>query len=202
VIILLILSLLNHIKNSDSDDGNELMKKIKAKDQKALAELYDLYGHLLYGLIFSILKKRTEAEDLLQEVFVNVWEKATSFDPERGNAYQWLVTLTRNKAIDRIRSKNYKSQKKEETDIELPDIPLTGDQRSPLESTILKERAEKVKKALLEIPEKQRQVIQIAYFRGLSQSEIAKHLDIPLGTVKTRTRQGMLKLKELLSNNL
>lgn len=183
-------------------DEQALMKRIKAGDTKALEELYDLYKSLLFGMIVSIVKKREEAEDLLQEVFMKIWEKAYTFDEERGNVYSWIVTLTRNKAIDRIRSKGYKTQKKASKSVDEPEFSLEGDKFDPLETTIFSDRAELVKQALEEIPDKQRQVIEVAYYDGMTQSEISEHLDIPLGTVKTRTRQGLIKLKNILEDHI
>ena len=184
--------------HGDSDDEIELMKRIQARDADALEELYDLYHRLLFGLVLSIVKKREEAEDMLQEIFVKIWNKAESFDPERGNAYSWIVTLARNQAIDRIRSKGYKTQEKQSVSIHQPLFSLEGDKHDPMETTIFSDRAELVKKALGQIPEAQSEVIKIAYYRGMTQREIASYLDIPLGTVKTRTRQGMMKLKSIL----
>lgn len=198
MIIFTLLAALGKATHGNADDEVELMKRIQARDADALEELYDLYYRLLFGMVISIVKKREEAEDLLQEIFVNIWNKADSFDPERGNVYSWIVTLTRNKAIDRIRSKGYKTQQKQSVSIHKPLFSLEGDKHDPMETTIFSDRAELVKKALDEIPEKQCEVIKIAYYRGMTQSEIADHLDIPLGTVKTRTRQGMIKLKRIL----
>lgn len=198
MIIFTILAAIGKAAHLGADDEIELMKRIKAKDEEALGELYDLYSRLLYGMVISIVKKREEAEDVLQEVFIKIWEKASSFDEERGNVYSWLVTLTRNKAIDRIRSKDYKTQKKATQDVDAPEFTLEGEKFDPLETTIFSDRAELVKKALGEIPESQSEVLKIAYYRGLTQREISDQLDIPLGTVKTRMRQGMIKLKDIL----
>jgi RNA polymerase sigma-70 factor (ECF subfamily) len=176
------------------------MKRIKAKEAGALKELYGLYNRLLFGMILPIVKNKEEAEGVLQEVFVNIWQKAHTFDETRGNVYSWLVTLSRNKAIDRIRSKDYNTQKKASVTLDDPSITLEGDKSDPLETTIYSDRAEIVKKALAEIPEEQCEVLKIAYYEGLTQSEISERLDIPLGTVKTRTRQGMIKLKNLLES--
>ncbi len=193
---------LGSFSHKDSSNERDLIKRIKAGDTKALEELYDLYKSLLFGMIISIVKKQEEAEDLLQEVFMKIWEKAYSFDEERGNVYSWIVTLTRNKAIDRIRSKGFKTQKKASNTVNEPDFFLEGDKFDPLETTIFSDRSELVKKALEEIPEKQSEVIKIAYYGGMTQSEISEHLDIPLGTVKTRTRQGLIKLKNILEDHI
>jgi len=198
VIIFTILAAIGKAAHLGADDEVELMKRIKARDEEALAELYDLYNRLLYGMIISIVKKREEAEDVLQEVFIKIWESASTFDEERGNVYSWLVTLARNKAIDRIRSKDYKTQKKASQDVDAPEFFLKGDKFDPLETTIFSDRTELVKRALDKIPESQSEVLKIAYYRGLTQREISEQLEIPLGTVKTRMRQGMIKLKDIL----
>lgn len=198
MIIFTLLATIGKAKHGDSDDEIELMRRIKARDADALEELYDLYKRLLFGMVISIVKKREEAEDVLQEIFVKIWNKAESFNEDRGNVYSWIVTLARNKAIDRIRSKGYKTQQKQSVSIHEPLFSLEGDKYDPMETTIFSDRAELVKKALEEIPEKQSEVIKIAYYRGMTQSEISEYLDIPLGTVKTRTRQGMIKLKRIL----
>lgn len=198
MLIFFILATIGKALHGNSDDEIELMKRIQAREAEALEELYDLYHRLLFGMVLSILKKREEAEDMLQEIFVKIWNKADSFDPDRGNAYSWIVTLARNQAIDRIRSKGYKTQEKQSVSIHQPLFSLEGDKHDPMQTTIFSDRAELVKKALNEIPESQREVIKIAYYRGLTQREIADYLDIPLGTVKTRTRQGMMKLKRIL----
>lgn len=198
MIIFTILAAIGKASHLGTDDEIELMKRIKARDDEALSELYDLYNRLLYGLIISIVKKREEAEDVLQEVFVKIWEKASTFNEDRGNVYSWIVTLTRNKAIDRIRSKGYKTQKKASQDVDAPEFSLEGDTFDPLETTIFSDRAELVRNALAKIPDSQSEVLKIAYYKGMTQREISDQLDIPLGTVKTRMRQGMIKLKDIL----
>jgi RNA polymerase sigma-70 factor (ECF subfamily) len=200
VFIFSILAAIGRAGHSGSDKEVQLMEKIKSGDTDALEELYNQYNRLLFGLIITIVKKREEAEDVLQEVFVNIWQKAHTFDEERGNVYSWLVTLSRNKSIDRVRSKDYKTQEKASVSVDEPAFSLKGDKFDPLETTIYSDRAEMVKKALAEIPESQREVLKIAYYQGMTQSEISDHLNIPLGTVKTRTRQGMIKLKNKLES--
>ncbi|HKL03918.1 MAG TPA: sigma-70 family RNA polymerase sigma factor [Cryomorphaceae bacterium] len=200
MIIFTLLATIGKVTHGNSDDEIELMKRIQARDEQALEKLYDLYNRLLFGMVISIVKKREEAEDVLQEIFVKIWNKAESFNPDRGNVYSWIVTVARNKAIDRIRSKGYKTQKKQSVSIHEPLFSLEGDKHDPMETTIFSDRAELVKKALGKIPEKQSEVIKIAYYRGMTQSEISDHLDIPLGTVKTRTRQGMIKLKRIIGD--
>ncbi len=187
-------------RHSDGEEEVRLMERVKAKEADALETLYDLYNKLLFGMILSIVKNNEEAEDVLQEVFVNIWQKAETFNAKRGNVYGWLVTLARNKAIDHIRSKGYKTQDKASVSIHEPTVLLESDKFDPLQTTIYSDRTEMVKKALAKIPEAQRQVLEVAYYEGLTQSEISDHLNIPLGTVKTRTRQGMIKLRTMLKS--
>lgn len=195
-----ILTIFGKALTKDEDRDRELMARIKERDPAALSELYDRYKGLLFGVILSVLRKREEAEDILQEVFTKIWEQAEKFDLEKGTVYTWIVTLARNKSIDRLRSKVYKEQKKQSVSLDNEDVfhPLYSDESDPLENTILIERAKKVHKALDQISESQRKVLQVAYFYGMSQSEISEEFDIPLGTVKTRMRDGMIKLRELL----
>ncbi|MDR9418841.1 sigma-70 family RNA polymerase sigma factor [Gracilimonas sp.] len=199
-----ILSTIGKVLTKDEKRDRAIMARIKARDPDALSELYDQYNRLLFGLILSILKKRSEAEDILQEVFTTIWEKADMYDLERGSVYTWIVSLTRNKSIDRLRSKVYKEQKKQSTSLDDEDVfhPLYPDKNDPLEDTILTDRAKRLHAALDKISNKQRKVLQVAYFNGMTQSEIADEYDIPLGTVKTRMRDGMMKLREILAKEL
>lgn len=174
-----------------------LMKRVGRRDEKAFETLYDLYSKLIYSSILSVVKKQDEAEDILQEIFLQIWEKASTFESTKGNVYAWIITLARNRTIDRIRSKDFRKQRQEVHDIEI-DTMLNPTEQNPLDSLVAGERAEIVKSALQQIPSEQREVIQIAYYGGNSQSEIASKLNLPLGTVKTRMRQGMKKLQTLL----
>lgn len=162
--------------------------------------LYNKYRNLLFGLIVSILKNRQEAEDCLQEVFTQAWQKAGHFNASRGKVYTFLVTMARNKAIDRTRSRAFKDSQKEDYVLNNEDFSLTlkGDFNNPHEDLELVERAKMIREALNKLSKKERKVLYIAYFNGMSQSEISEKLDIPLGTVKYRMRQGMIKLRDLL----
>ena len=194
MLLVYILAILNRITALDEA---ELINKIKQRDEKALAKLYDHYAKLLYGFILSIVKKQEEAEDVLQELFVQIWEKSSTFDVARGSVYTWLVTLARNRAIDRTRSKQFRLQDRTVSDIAVEKIPHPDD-HSPFDSVVMQERAQLVRHALQSLPIEQQEVIRIAYFGGYSQSEIAAELNLPLGTVKTRIRQGMKKLQSHL----
>ena len=184
-------------------EERDLMRRITEQDEAALATLYDRYSSLLFSLSLRIVKERQEAEDLLQDVFLQVWEKAASFDHNRGHLYGWLVTLARNRSIDRIRhrqSLQRRHQKLEEGAI--LDAPIQQASNSPLETVVALERASYVREAMQTIPQEQKDVIMLAYFGGYSQSEVATILQIPLGTVKTRTRQGMRKLEQTLKETM
>lgn len=177
---------------SNSADEIELIERIHRKDTDAFEELYDLYKRPLFGLILSIVKNRKEAEDLLREVFVTVWEKATAFKTEKGNVYSWLVALTRRTAIDYIRSD--RALKRENIDT------IQTNNYDPFKTTIYSDRTELVKKALTHVPEEKLEVLKIAYYRGMTQQEIADYLNVTLKTIKTRTTEGMLKFKQALED--
>lgn len=179
----------------------EWMRRIQEGDEEALGNLYRTYKSLIFGLLLSILNDRQEAEDCLQEVFTQVWENADRFNPERGKPYSFIVTMARNKAIDRTRSKVYKNQQRQDYTInDFTMVPVSA-KNSPFEDTTRTDRANRLRRALKGLSDKERRVIRMAYFGGLTQSEIAERTGIPLGTVKYRTRQGMIKLREMLTGN-
>lgn len=181
-----------------SEKEEEWMQRIRNGDTTAMKLLYDKYKNLLFGLIVSILKNREEAEDCLQEVFTQAWEKSDQFDASRGKVYTFLVTMARNKAIDRTRSRAFKDSGKEDHIINDFTLTLEGEFKNPHEEMEFNERARIVRNALNELSDKERKVLYVAYFNGMSQSEISEKLDIPLGTVKYRMRQGMIKLRDML----
>ncbi len=175
----------------------ELLEEIAQGSEEALSCLYDRYARLLYSLIIAILKDPRDAEEVLQEVFLQVWNSASRFDRRRGTVGSYLVTLARSRAIDRTRSRNFTRRHEMETALDRPDLerdPALDDQ---LDAFLLNERAAMVRAMLARIPVEQQQVMHLAYFLGHSQSEIARHLEIPLGTVKTRMRQGLIALHRL-----
>ena len=173
----------------------ELLKAIAKSDEEALAQLYDRYRIILFGLLVRILISREEAEDVLQEVFLQVWKRAGDFDEHRGRPFTWLVTLARSRAIDRLRSLASRAR-----------VAIAGARdESELISDAVSDafRSEQrglVTDALAQLPEEQKRALILAYFDGLTQSEIAARLGAPLGTVKTRMRAGITKLRELLAN--
>ena len=195
------------INRKTSEEETELIRRIVLKEENALARLYDLYSKLLYSLIFRIIKKHEDAEEILQAIFLQVWDKAGLFDLQKGNVYSWLITLARNKAIDRIRSKTFKEQSRLSGLNRIDEMVL--EKNYNLESNLdvryimdEKERITIITKALDELPAEQKKVIELAYYDGFTQMEISETLSVPLGTVKTRTRQALIKLENLLSKAL
>ena len=166
-------------------------------DEAALARLYDSYRVILFGLLVRILNSREEAEDILQDVFIQVWRRAKDFDEQRGRPFTWLVTLARSRAIDRLRLLGARQRLAASAERERVD-----EASDALTDAIKGTQQEVVRRALAELPEEQKTTLVLAYFEGLTQSEIAAKLGAPLGTVKTRMRSGMIKLRALLEPQL
>jgi RNA polymerase sigma-70 factor (ECF subfamily) len=172
----------------------ELLKAIVARDEVALAQLYDRYRVILFGLLMRILNNREEAEDVLQEVFLQVWRKAEDFDEDRGRPFTWLVTLARSRGIDRLRSLGARERVAEASARAVPE-----EVSDAAADAFKSEQRGIVSDALAKLPDEQKRPLMLAYFDGLTQSEIATHLGAPLGTVKTRMRTGLIRLRELLA---
>jgi RNA polymerase sigma-70 factor (ECF subfamily) len=173
----------------------ELLRAVARGDESALAAVYDRYSSILLGLLLRILHSRAEAEDVLQEVFLQIWQQAHAFDAARGRPFTWLVTLARSRAIDRLRAVGARDRAARASAEETP----PGVERETADDVASRaERGEIVRRALAELPEEQRQVLLLAYLDGMSQTEIAAAKGQPLGTVKTRTRAGLKKLHGLL----
>ncbi len=180
----------------------DLLRKISNRDTSALSAFYDIHSKYLYTIIIYILKDESEAEDLLQEVFLQIWDKIELYDEELGNPLAWIVTLTRNKSIDKLRSKSFRNHS---DDIDIDRFyNLSDDQISSNPENISTRNHEGIEilKALNSLNPEQRDLIEFAYFRGYSHSELSGYFHIPLGTVKTRLRAAMMllrgKLKKLL----
>jgi len=173
-----------------------LVEQVAAGDQAALATLYDTTNRLVYGLILRVLGDISSAEEVLLDVYTQVWRQAASYDTGRGTPLAWLTTIARSRAIDRLRS-GWQDQQRKESLETLGDAPAAT--ASPEEMTVASERQRLVRAALDALSPEQREVIELAYYSGLSHSEIAEKLNQPLGTVKTRTRLGMMKLREALA---
>ena len=173
-----------------------LVERVASGDQSALAALYDATNRPVYSIILRILGEESSAEEVLLDVYTQVWRQAASYDDNRGAPLAWMATIARSRAIDRLRSGWQDRHRKESLDV-LGAVPANA--ASPEESAAASERQTLVREALNLLTYEQRQVIELAYYSGLSHSEIAEKLNQPLGTVKTRTRLGMMKLREALA---
>lgn len=180
----------------DATDA-ELVTRLRSGQQQALAILYDRYAGLVYSLAFKVLQNQQEAEDLTQDIFLTFW-KQDRFDPTRGRLSSFLGLLTRSRAIDKIRKSNT-SQKFLDKWQKIVSEDSSSDPL--LEKASQEEQREKLQSALQELPEIQRKILQMNYFEGLSQAKIAEALNLTLGTVKSRSRQGLIQLKKFLLEN-
>jgi RNA polymerase sigma-70 factor, ECF subfamily len=170
-----------------------LIERILSRDASAVGDLYDRHSRMLYGVILRILRNRSEAEEVLQEVFVTVWNRAETYDGAVGSAAAWLVRIARNRAIDRLRANTARVRAVESVPFE------RWSSENPETSASLGEQQRAVARALDAIPREQRDLIEEAYYLGLTQSELAERHKLPLGTVKTRIRTGLLTLRQQLS---
>ncbi|MEM9151496.1 MAG: sigma-70 family RNA polymerase sigma factor [Cyanobacteria bacterium P01_F01_bin.3] len=184
--------------NEQSTDV-ELFFAIEQKQLKALNFLYNRYGKLVYTVAFRVINNVEEAEDITQEVFLKLWQKSSIYKPDRGSLSSFLVMLTRSRSIDRVRSRKSHHQRLQRWEADHHPQSLHN---SPLERATLKERARLVKEAITQLSEAERKVLENAYYNGLSQSEIAQQTDVPLGTVKSRSRQALKKLRAILKHQL
>ena len=170
-----------------------LLERIAGRDAGAVGELYDRHSRLLYGLILRIVRDRSEAEEILQEVFVVVWNRVTTYNPGLGPPAAWLVGIARNRAIDRLRANAARRRAIESARIEVES------NENPEADALVGEQQRAIRQALETIPREQRDLIEDAYFFGFTHSELAERHKLPLGTVKTRIRTGLLALRAQLA---
>jgi RNA polymerase sigma-70 factor (ECF subfamily) len=180
----------------DQERDVELLRRIAGGDRSAFASFYDQYAGLLFSIAVKVLNDARDAEDVLQEVFMQIWNRADAYDPLLGKPASWAVTITRNKAIDRIRASQRRSRLLEQATVETDVTP----DHSPSANEKLhgKENAAMIRSVVAALPPEQRHAIELAFFSGLTQDEISQKLQEPLGTIKARIRRGMLKLREKL----
>lgn len=167
------------------------MIALKKGDESAYNHLYDNYSGALYGFILQVVPEKEQAKDILQEVFMKIFQRIEQYDDQRGRLYTWMVQIARNTAIDKVRSKSYRTarqvqsledQKENSGGSVIPNMDYVG-----------------VDKALFSLDETHKRIIDLAYFQGFTQNEIADELELPLGTVKTRVRNALIQLRKLLN---
>lgn len=163
-------------------------------DERAFAEVYDATAPRVFGLVLRILVDRAQAEEVAQEVYLEAWRQAKRFDPDRGAAISWLLQIAHARAVDRVRSSQ--SQRDRDSRIGVRDAPVPVDLVAEQAEVSLE--AARARRALRELSDPQREAIELAYFDGLTQTEIAERVGAPLGTVKTRLRDGMVRLRGIL----
>jgi len=178
-----------------------LMQRTGQGDRGSFEQLYERFSGVLFSTALNVLGNQEAAEDVLQDVFIAIWEKAPLYDSVRGKPLTWAVTLTRYKAIDRLRSLQRKGVLHEKVEQEAKIFEEHSDKTS-LDEVDAAEKARIVREAVRQLSGSQRKAIEMAFFDGLTQAEIAERLGEPLGTVKARIRRGMMKLKEIISPSL
>jgi RNA polymerase sigma-70 factor (ECF subfamily) len=175
-----------------SPDATLLLRLLK-KDVGAFEQLYDRHSRLVYGLVLRILQQASTAEEVVQDVFLQLWRNAAHYDSSRGSFVPWLCTLARNRALDQLRLKSERQRRREDQPEELPTTVVSPEYEKLIDE---KRRAERVRALMASLAPQQKKAIELAYFEGLSHSEIAAALKQPLGTVKSWIRNGLLRLKE------
>ncbi len=179
-----------------------LLRRMAGGDRDALAELYDSLSRPLYATARHILNDATEAQDVVHDVFLALWENAASFDSSRGAAFSWAVTLTRNRSIDRLRTRANRARLLGSS---FPDDLGYGQEVGEIGGSLraeLGDRAAAVRSAMAELPADQQRALELAFFSGLTQKEIADKLSEPIGTIKARIRRGLIKLRDSLAGRL
>ncbi|MCB1087057.1 MAG: sigma-70 family RNA polymerase sigma factor [Verrucomicrobiae bacterium] len=183
------------VATDDDEIDQRLLRAVANGDRDAFRQLHDLHEGVVFATIYRVLNDRADAEEVMQETFFNLWRKACLYSPERGRPITWMTSLARNRAIDRLRSKQRLAKLRDaleddETRSVAADTPIDGYQASDRRDQCLA-----VRNAVIELTDCQREAIELAYFRGLSQQEIADQLGEPIGTVKARIRRGMRRLR-------
>ncbi|MBD2038065.1 sigma-70 family RNA polymerase sigma factor [Leptolyngbya sp. FACHB-321] len=176
-----------------------LLIRVAQRDQAALSELYDRYARVLYAVAFKSLRSAEESEEVVLDVFAQVWRTADRYDVGKARVDTWLFMMTRSRVLDRLRTLQ-RVTKVTVASENFAEIQTPTPGVDPLENVLISERRDRVLAALSQLPEAQRQVIELAYYKGLTQSEIAAQTNLSLGTVKTRIRLGLSKLRVVLGN--
>jgi RNA polymerase sigma-70 factor (ECF subfamily) len=188
-------------KPDDDVDGStpvvtseDLLGRVAQGDKAAFAELYDRSAPRVFGLVKRLLRDHAQSEEVTQEIFLEIWQSATRYDHGKGSAVAWMLTMAHRRAVDRVRA----SQASRDRDVRIGIRDFAAEYDSVAENVEVKIESERVKEAMKRLTELQRQAVQLAYFGGYSHSEVASMLSVPIGTVKTRLRDGMIRLRDEL----
>lgn len=185
---------------SSMDDDAALVSLISTGDEDAFLRFYEKFSAPLYSMLMKILGNAQDAEEVLQLAFMQVWKRASTFQPGRASVFTWLVIITRSKAIDRIRQRQRHNRLVEEA---AKDTPQVAESFIPDSRNVIRhEQRDIIRGALEQIPGEQREAIEMAFFQGLTQTEISEALGAPLGTIKARIRRGLLRLRDCLKGRL
>jgi RNA polymerase sigma-70 factor, ECF subfamily len=196
--VFLLAAITGRYGEGESSDS-ALVERFVRKDVSAFEELYDRHSRVVYALVVRILQQGSTAEEVVQDVFLHLWRNAGQYQSSRGPFVPWLLTLARNRALDQLRLKSERQRRREDQTEEIPAIAQVPDYEKALDE---KRRAERVRSLMGTLSAPQKKAIEMAYFEGLSHSEIAESLQEPLGTVKSWIRNGLLRLKEGLQTAL
>ncbi len=178
-------------------DDIRLVREMANGQSSALSQFYDRWAGDVYAVCIAIVRLEQDAEEIVEEVFWQAWNQASRFDAARGQVRQWITNIARSRALDRLKS----VKRRREESLDAAPLAIMADPVNASDDLILAERASQVTQALLALPQAQREVVEMAYYGGLSQAEIAQSTGEPLGTIKTRTRLGMQKLRECMGES-
>jgi RNA polymerase sigma-70 factor (ECF subfamily) len=175
----------------------DLLARVAKRERAAFEQLYARYSNILYATAMKFLKQDADAQDVVQDVFIQIWDKAKLYDPTKGKPLTWALTMTRNRSIDRIRAIQRRTRLRDDFESETVADESAG-VREALSEVDASEKSQILRDAVGRLSPEQRKVIELAFFGGLTQSEVADRLGEPLGTIKARARRGLMKLKEIL----
>ena len=174
--------------------NDDLLARVALGDQAAFAELYDNMAPRVLGLVKRLLRDHAQSEEVTQEIFLEIWQNATRYDSSKGGASGWILTMTHRRAVDRVRA----SQASRDRDVKIGVRDYVSEYDNVSETVQVRMESERVEKAMQRLTELQRQAVTLAYYGGLSHSEVAEKLSVPIGTVKTRLRDGLIRLRDEL----
>lgn len=181
-----------------SPTDGELMQRLVRREERALELLYNRYSRVVYSLVLRITGQAAPAQEVVQEVFLQLWKKAESYQSAKGALEPWLLTLARHRALDHVRGKAEKQRQHEDGTDDFATTPLPAATPDPEQMIDQKRRAELIRKVMATLSDAQRKALELAYFEGMSHTEIAAHMNEPLGTVKTWIRSALLQLRQQL----